>query len=104
MGSTILALGGQADNFARTLCIKRPEFDHEQEVRLLFHDAQKQHTGEKFIAFKLDHSSVLDEVVIDPRMPEEEFEEVKDELMGNGCVAPITQSTLYKISKFIIKM
>ena len=101
---TDLALGGQADNFARTLCIKRPEFDHEQEVRLLFQDAQNQHTGEKFIAFNLDHSSVFDEVVIDPRMPEEEFEEVKAELMVNGCVAPITQSTLYKISKIIIKM
>ncbi|WP_288403458.1 DUF2971 domain-containing protein [uncultured Acinetobacter sp.] len=101
---TDLALGGQADKFARTLCIKRPEFDHEQEVRLLFHDAQNQHTDKKVVAFNLDHTLVFDQVVIDPRMSENEFNAIKSEIIENGCVSPITQSTLYKISKTIIKM
>lgn len=101
---TDVAVGGQADKFASTLCIKRPEFDHEQEVRLLFQDTQKQHTGKKFIAFNLEHSLVFDEVVIDPRMTETEFDAIKAELIAKGCVASITQSTLYKISKTIIKM
>lgn len=101
---TDLALGGQADKFARTLCIKRPEFDHEQEVRLLFQDAQNQHADKKVIAFDLDPSLVFDEVVIDPRIPGNEFNEIKAELIGKGFSAPITQSTLYKISKTIIKM
>ena len=101
---TDLALGGQADKFARTLCIKRPEFDHEQEVRLLFQDAQNQYMGKNVIAFDLDHSLVFDEVVIDPRIPENEFNVIKAELMAKGFSAPIKQSTLYKISKTIIKM
>lgn len=102
---TDLARGGQAeDQFAKTLCIKRPEFDHEQEVRLLFQDAQNQHTRQRVVTFSLDHTSVFDEVVIDPRMSESEFNAIKAEILQNGCLAPITQSTLYKISKTIIKM
>jgi hypothetical protein len=38
-----LALGGQADKFAQTLCIKRLEFSHEKEVRLLIQDIDHNH-------------------------------------------------------------
>ena len=38
---TALMLGGQPHKFAKTLCIKRPEFSHEKEVRLIFQDTEK---------------------------------------------------------------
>jgi hypothetical protein len=45
---TALSLGGQAAPFAHTLCIKRPEFAHEDEVRLLIHDAEDKNRRASF--------------------------------------------------------
>lgn len=49
-----------------------------------------------------DHEAVLDEVVLDPRLPHPEFESVKQELISSGCKLPISESELYKINETII--
>jgi len=75
-----LAFGGQSDKFAQTLCIKRPEFEHEKEVRLLIQDVEhKVHADVLTIPFAYD--SVLSEVVCDPRLDSATFDRLKNEFL-----------------------
>lgn len=96
-----LAHGGLADKFARTLCIKRLEFSHEKEVRLLIQDVDHKHGDVLNVPFNYE---VLDDAVCDPRLEPAEFERVKNELGGLGCTLPITQSDLYKIDAMTISL
>ncbi len=96
-----LAFGGQGHNFARTLCTKRLEFCHEQEVRLLFHDATQKKRSDK-LRLPFDYSTVLDDVALDPRLDGPGFDACKNELIALGCSLPIIQSELYKIDKIVI--
>jgi hypothetical protein len=97
-----LAYGGQADKFAHTLCIKRLEFSHEKEVRLLIQDLN--HTHSDVLNVPFDYEAVLNDAVCDPRLEPSEFERVKNELVGLGCTLPITQSDLYKIEEMTIRL
>lgn len=49
-----LALGGSANGFAQTLCMKRKEFSHESEVRLLFNDTDKNIGNGEVAQFNFD--------------------------------------------------
>jgi hypothetical protein len=98
-----LAFGGQGDKFARTLCIKRPEFEHEKEVRLLIQDPEhKVHTDVLTLPFAYD--SVLSEIVCDPRLDSATFDRLKKDFFGLGCSLPIGQSDLYKIDEMTIRL
>lgn len=98
-----LAHGGQPHKLARTLCIKRPEFSHESEVRLLFCDNDN-HGKNKVAIFPFNPDAILDEVAIDPRLRPDQFEKMKNEIMSLGCTIPIIQSDLYQITPKIIKL
>jgi len=99
-----LAFGGQAGPFARTLCIKRPEFSHEAEVRLLVQHLEPTDPGD-VLNVPFDYAKVLDdEVALDPRLEPAQFEAVKKELLGAGCTLKITQSDLYKIDEMTIDL
>jgi hypothetical protein len=93
-----IALGGQARSFAETLCIKRQEFAHEHEIRLLFHDAQNQHMGATVVPFPFDTEALIDSVILDPRMSDAEFQSAKNEIASCGYSREIRQSELYKFS------
>lgn len=99
---TNLAMGGQNLNFARLLCIKRNEFSHEKEVRLLFNDANSRING-KVASFDFDPFSILDEVALDPRLDEVSFISAKSKWLSIGCTVPIIQSDLYKFTPTTIK-
>ena len=96
-----LASGGQNDKFARTMLVKRLEFTHEKEVRLLFHDADNVSTG-WVLNFPFPYSNILQEAVLDPRLEKDEFERRKKDLESLGCSIPIKQSELYKIDEIEI--
>lgn len=99
-----LAFGGQATNFAKTLCIKRPEFSHENEIRLLFYDAQTNTGLNKVAKFPLDLGKVFTEIALDPRMSPDEFAQIRAELIAHGCTVPITQSDLYQFDAKEIRL
>ena len=99
-----MALGGQGKKFAKTLCIKRPEFEHEKEIRLLFHDAENEFTSQDCVDFQFDHSQIIDEVVVEPRLTSTEYQAIKKELVGKGCLAPISQSQLYQVTPTTIPL
>lgn len=101
---TNLAVGGQTHNFAETLCMKRKEFEHEKEVRILTYDAEG-NMGEKGVLnFPFDHQKILDGVTLDPRLLAPDFERIRMELKDSGCMLPIDQSELYKINNTIIRL
>ena len=101
---TGFAMGGQSNQFAKTLLIKRKEFAHEDEVRILHNDANKKHTGNKVVEFPFDFNNLIEEVVLDPRLKTHEFQSSESELKTLGCAVPISQSSLYKIPKVTIKI
>lgn len=97
-----VAFGGQNDGFARLLCVKREEFSHEAEMRLLFCDVgdldQPSIDLPPFRPFRIDVPSVIDEVTLDPRLDDTEYARAQDELRFAGCPGPILQSELYRVT------
>lgn len=106
LGSTTflqLSLGGQSREFAKTLLIKRPEFEHENEVRLLFQDVDKIKGSHGVATFHFDWANILSEVALDPRLTESQFITEKQNLESLGCTIPITQSDLYKFTSVTVR-
>ncbi len=100
-----IALGGQADGFARTLLVKRPEFSHENEVRLLYHDVGETKIGSsRRASFNVDPNDLLSEVILDPRLSPEDVESAQKEFESLGCNVPIVQSPLYKLKRRVIQI
>lgn len=99
-----LALGGNAARFAETLLVKRPEFEHEHEMRLLFHDAENQFPEQEVWTHPFDVNSVATEITLDPRLDDEKTSEAAARIKGLGCTVPIVASDLYKIAPVRIRM
>lgn len=100
--------GGQGDRFANLLCVKRTAFEHEQEVRLLYHDVtsvgQSKRGNGGLFKFALDPSSLFDEVVLDPRLVDGDAVRIERQLVGAGCGLPISRSPLYQSPSFRIRL
>ena len=99
-----LAAGGMSEQFAKFLLIKRNAFQHEAEVRLLFNDIDPRRAKDGILTISLDHQSVFDEVVLDPRLQPIEYRAMEAGLRAVGCQIPISQSTLYRTPNFEIDL
>lgn len=78
--------------------IKRREFEHEKEVRVMIRDYNKD--VKDFIELDFDPNRVFCEIVIDPRVSEEEFNRQRDSLVNRGFdISKIRKSTLYDFNK-----
>jgi hypothetical protein len=99
-----ITFGGQADKFAQLLCVKREAFEHEHEIRLLFQDIDPRRGTDGVALFDLDVNVVCDEVVLDPRLSDADFVETKAQIKAAGCTLPISQSTLYHLPAFKIRL
>ena len=95
---TGLAMGGQNDNFARLLCIKRKEFEHEDEVRILVNDIDHNIGKDGCYKQPFDYTKVFDSICLDPRLDADDYEKIKGEFISMGCRISISQSELYKVS------
>jgi hypothetical protein len=91
-----ISFGGKSDNFARILCIKRLEFQHENEVRILIND-NNSIGSDRVLLLDFDYASVFEDVALDPRFESTSFDSAKKLLTDAGCRLPISQSQLYKI-------
>ena len=92
-----IAVGGQNDGFAKLLCTKRKEFMHENEVRLLVHD-NNNHGKDGCYEVDIDYCDMFEEICLDPRLEDSEFQNLKTEIEKYSGSIPITQSELYKVS------
>jgi len=92
-----IASGGQNDKFARLLCVKRKEFSHEKEIRILVDDLDKK-GKDGLYRISFDYQDILEDVCLDPRLSDDDYSALKNEFENMGCKLPITQSELYKVS------
>jgi len=99
-----LAFGGMPHNFARTLCIKRPEFEHEREVRLLYQDIDPKCGAGGLAFFPFAYQSILEEIALDPRLLPADFSAAETQLRSLGCTLPIAQSDLYQFAPVTIRL
>lgn len=92
-----IASGGNNDKFARLLCVKREEFSHEEEIRILVDDLDKK-GKDGLYRISFDYQDILEDVCLDPRLSDGDYSALKNEFQNMGCKLPITQSELYKVS------
>jgi hypothetical protein len=100
---TDVSLGGQADGFASTLCVKRLEFAHEKELRVLIQDVEHKESGD-VLNIPFAYGRVLNDAALDPRLDLATFDTLKRELLDLGCSLPIKQSDLYKMDEITIRL
>jgi len=100
-----MTLGGDGTGmFASLLCVKREAFSHEKEIRLLFHDIDPKRGAGGVARFAFDVNTVCDEVILDPRLSDEDAATLKTEIQTAGCSLTISQSDLYRPPTFTIRL
>ncbi len=89
---------GQASSFY----FKRWAFRHENEVRIMFY----KHDGgeDDLFKFQVNPIELIEEIVFDPRMNYDEYEQQKYEIRSWGFHKNIVQSSLYRIKEFRIQL
>ena len=87
-----------------SLFIKRREFEHEKEVRVIFTNYKKEEE-EGYIEVGFDPNKVFSEIVVDPRASDSEFACQRDSLVARGFDgSKIRKSTLYDFKKVKIEV
>jgi hypothetical protein len=89
---------GQASSFF----FKRVAFRHEKEIRLIYNS----HIDNQSNVFKfdIDPVDIFDEIVFDPRMSDNLYQDQKSKVVSWGYNKKIIQSGLYKIKSFTISL
>ncbi len=81
---------------AETLLVKRPAFKHEREVRLLYFQHSAAETVGDLYCYSVDPYAFIDQIMIDPRMPEPDVDALKVRIREKtGFRGPILRSLLY---------
>lgn len=81
---------GQAQSFF----FKRLEFQHEKEIRILFKTSEVTYNRDVF-ELKICANDLFDEIILDPRLEQEEVEEMIKNIKGWGYEKNVEQSSLY---------
>ena len=107
--TTFLQIASESSGkeFARLLCIKRDAFKHERELRILFQDLDNgagKRGVEGVFDYQLDPNVVFEEIVLDPRITEQQENVQKAELKNLGSKLQIRKSTLYQSPSFEIPL
>ncbi|WP_282147671.1 hypothetical protein [Algibacter lectus] len=88
---------------ASTLMLKRVAFTHEKEVRIVYYNENSM-DSEKVFSYDISPNDCFEEIVVDPRIPKDEYLKIKDLIEKEGYQNKIIQSGLYKIENFTFKM
>jgi hypothetical protein len=93
------------NGLVETLLIKRLEFEHENELRLIFagHDSWYD-TKQKTYEFPIDINFHFEEILADPRMDEFNFLNTVDEIRALGYKNPVNKSKLYQIPNLNLRL
>ena len=95
-GETFAAGHLSADAVARTLLVKREAFKHEREVRLIYFEKDNTRHAEGVFRYALDPHKMIDQLMVDPRVPLDEFVSLKREIKYRTSFRKsIERSTLY---------
>ena len=85
-------LTSDGKGIARTLLIKRDEFQHEKEVRLVFTNGPES----LFHDFKIDPNVLIEEVILDPRSTDLELLNLQEQARQLCYSGDVSRSDLYK--------
>ena len=105
--SASIVLDQSGRNQIRALLLKRPEFEHEQEVRLLHKFCADCYTGDLPVDafhFPIDPAEVFEDILFDPRMDPDEFRRDADEIRHLGYRGLVDRSRLYQLPEFEINV
>ena len=91
-------MGGQNDKFAELLCIKRLEFSHENEVRILANDYDDTNGASGCYRIPFNTNDILNEICVDPRLDNLEANKLIENIRNLGVTVSVIQSPLYKIT------
>lgn len=86
------------------LFMKREEFQHEKEVRLIFMPAVNKYKSDKIdhVEFNIEPCDLFDEIILDPRIVKEsKIDRYIAEFRSFGFTKSIKQSELYKVPETI---
>lgn len=90
----------KGSGLADTLLFKRTAFQHESEIRLIYHDPIPNDDNEHKFEFECYPYSIFDQVTFDPRMGINTYKALSTHLIEKlEFKGIIRQSTLYKIPK-----
>lgn len=84
------------EDIARSLLLKRTEFEHEQEVRLIL----TMGTGST-VSIDINAHELIDEIVFDPRIDRNIYEAFSKQLVSLGYKKKIRQSSMYTLPSTI---
>ena len=88
-----MSIGVQEPDLARSLLIKRNEFRHEREIRLLYdHNLGIE---DEIYAYEFDPLKVIDQIMFDPRLQESMVEVYENFFKKQGFQKTIKKSELY---------
>ena len=96
-----LSFGDLSQTMARSLFLKRQEFSHEEEVRIIISYAtDDQRINNDNIIFQIDPYSFIEEILLDPRLIGTEIERViREQLVVMGTqVNKINTSQMYNFT------
>lgn len=89
--------------FAQTLLMKRKSFSYEEEVRIIVRNDNKNYTDDLLrIPFDLNH--IIEDIIFDPWIKPDIYEEKKKEIIALGYKGKITRSSLYDKPFFKVKL
>ncbi len=96
-------IDSQLNQITETLFIKRLEFEHENEVRILYHDINNQIQNQTTPLFEYNINSIdfIEEMLADPRMYDGDFKKFKS--FVNGKNMQIEKSKLYQVPNLKLK-
>ena len=92
-----IARGGQNNNFAKLLCIKREAFMHEKEIRILVNENDERIKPNGLYKIGINKNILIEDICLDPRLTEIEY--YKNEAEIRKLFNPnltIFQSDLYR--------
>lgn len=89
---------------ASTLLIKRKEFRHEQEVRLVYFNHDRDHTSDLY-RHQVDPVELIDEVAFDPRLSDELLRVFSSHVVGLGFQKQqVIRSPLYRLPALQLRL
>lgn len=88
--------------FAQTMLMKRKSFEYEDEVRLIVRDKDKR--NDNLLRISMNINDLVEEIIFDPWIKPDLYEQKMNELIENGYTGNITRSSLYDKPFFKVKI
>ncbi|MGA2958699.1 MAG: DUF2971 domain-containing protein, partial [Thermodesulfobacteriota bacterium] len=91
------------------LLIKRSEFEHEHEARIIYYSSSNDpiriKSGNKdLIIFDIDPNQIIEKVVLDPRLNGVEFKRIESQIKSGGYKGNVERSSLYNPPSFTLTL